>query len=134
MQGRQHTQIPEEASHHAPNPWDDAKLRLLAERREVIGAIAVNTLSGCDSKESDQESDYASADQIRDIEYNHREGLSRRLHQLDTALERITEGIYGLCAECGNRIVEKRLANDPAVSFCVGCQAVSEADSSSLTL
>ena len=113
---------------------DDAKLRLLAERRQVIGAIATDTLGDFDSVSNDQESDYASTDQIRDIEYSHREALSRRLHQLDEALERINSGRYGLCAECGARIVEKRLANDPAVSFCVGCQASSEIGASPPTL
>jgi len=132
MQSRQTTL--KEARRPAPQSWDESRLRLLAERREVIGAIAVNTLASCDSSENPQESDCASLDQIRDVEYSHREALSRRLHKLDDALERIAAGAYGLCAECGARIVDKRLANDPAVSFCVGCQAASESRTSPLTL
>jgi RNA polymerase-binding transcription factor DksA len=132
MQIRQTT--PTKAGERAPHSWDETRLRLLAERRQVIGAIAVNTLGGPDSGENGQESDYASIDQIRDIEYSHREALSRRLHQLDEALERISAGVYGLCAECGARIVDKRLASDPSVSFCVGCQAESESRISPPTL
>jgi RNA polymerase-binding transcription factor DksA len=132
MQSRPTT--PKEASQPAPQSWDETKLRLLAERREVIEAIAVNTLGGSDSGENGQESDYASTDQIRDTEYSHREALSRRLYQLDDALERISAGVYGLCAACGARIVEKRLTSDPAVSFCVGCQAASESRTSPPTL
>jgi DnaK suppressor protein len=132
MQDRQTT--PKEAGQPALHSWDETKLRLLAEKRQVIGAIAVNTLGGFDSGENGQESDYASIDQIRDVEYRHREALSRRLHQLDDALERIDSGVYGLCAECGVRIVEKRLASDPAVSLCIGCQAASESRNSPPTL
>lgn len=128
MQSRQTT--PKKASQPALQSWEETRVRLLAERREVIGAISVNTLPGCDSDENAQESDYASIDQIRDVEYSHREALSRRLHHIDDALERIAEGVYGLCAECGVRIVDKRLASDPAVPFCVGCQAASESRSS----
>lgn len=132
MQSRPTT--PKEASQPAPQSWDETKLRLLAERREVIEAIAVNTLGGSDSGENGQESDYASTDEIRDTEYSRREALSRRLHHLDDALERITAGVYGLCAECGARIVEKRLTSDPAVSLCVGCQAACESRTSPPTL
>jgi len=102
--------------------------------KEIIGAIAVNTLGGSDSNENSQESDHASADEIRDIEYSRRQALTQRLHHLDDALERIAAGDYGLCAECGARIVEKRLASDPAVLFCVGCQAATESRISPLTL
>jgi len=114
--------------------WDETRIRLLAERRDVIGAIAVNTLGRSDSSGNGQESDYASIDQIRDVEYSHREALNRRLRQLDEALERIRGGVYGLCAECGGRIVEKRLASDPAVSLCVRCQAAAEGGGSPPTL
>ena len=125
---------PNEAGEPASQSWETTRLRLLAERRQVIGAIAVNTSGDSRSGGNDQESDYASTDQIRDIEYGHREALSRRLHELDDALERISSGDYGRCAECGARIVDKRLASDPAVSFCVLCQAASETGSSPPTL
>lgn len=132
MQSRHTT--PKEASQPALHSWDETKLRLLAERREVMGAIAVNTLGGSDSSENGQESDYASTDEIRDVEYSRREALSRRLHQLDEALERMSSGVYGFCADCGARIVEKRLTSDPAVSLCVGCQAATESRTSPPTL
>lgn len=131
MQDRQTTT--NEGSQPALHSSDETRLRLLAERREVIEAIAVNTLGG-DSSENGPESDYASTDEIRDVEYSRREALSRRLHQLDEALERISLGVYGLCAECGARIVEKRLTSDPAVSLCVGCQAATESRTSPPTL
>lgn len=125
MQSRQTSA--EEAGQLMINSQDEARCRLMAERRNVILAIAVNPLGGAaDWAQDDQKSDYASIDQIRNVEYGHREALSLRLHMLDEALERIALGVYGLCAECGARIVERRLNIDPAVAFCVGCQTAFE--------
>jgi RNA polymerase-binding transcription factor len=132
MHGRQGTY--KEVSQPVLQSREASRLRLVAERRKLIGAITENTLPGCASDESAQESDYASIDQIRDVEYSHREALSRRLHIIDDALGRIAAGIYGLCTECGVPIAAKRLASDPAVPLCVGCQAAFESDTSPSTL
>lgn len=132
MRGRPTT--PHAAGQQALNVWAEAKLRLLAERNGVADAIAVNPLSSANSETDDQESDYASTDQIRDVEYSHREALSRRLKQLDFALGRINTGTYGHCAECGSLIADKRLASDPAVSLCIACQTAFESGTYSLTL
>jgi DnaK suppressor protein len=104
----------------------EIRRRLLSERREVIGAIAASSLNGHDSTENSQHSDYAAVDQIRDVEYNHRQALSRRLRQIDEAVEKIGAGVYGVCEECGNRINQKRLASDPAAALCVSCQTLIE--------
>jgi RNA polymerase-binding transcription factor DksA len=132
MRGRPTT--PRAARQQALRAWDETKLRLLAERNRVAGAMAVNPLRGSNTEASDQESDYASTDQIRDVEYSHREALLRRLKQLDVALDSISAGTYGVCAECGSRISDKRLASDPAVSLCIACQTASEGAPPSLTL
>ena len=38
------------------------------------------------------------------------------------ALERIKEGEYGICADCGNPIAEKRLNSFPGTMRCLACQ------------
>lgn len=45
--------------------------------------------------------------------------LSIRIIQ--SALERIAEGTYGLCEECGNEIAEGRLRAVPEATRCVNC-------------
>lgn len=132
MQRRQTTS--KGAGEPALGLWEEPRLLLLAERRQVIGALAGNTPGRSGSEDNGQESDSASISHIRDSVYSYREALSRRLHILDDALERISVGVYGLCAECGARIVDKRLAGDPAVAFCVACQAASESQSPTPTL
>jgi RNA polymerase-binding transcription factor DksA len=65
---------------------------------------------------------------VRDVEWNHRELLQARLRRLDDALDRLMADAYGRCSECNKPIEEKRLAVDPAVSYCVSCQHRSEGE------
>lgn len=40
------------------------------------------------------------------------------------ALQRIEEGEYGFCVECGEAIAPRRLDLDPAAPTCIGCAAI----------
>ena len=41
------------------------------------------------------------------------------LHQVDSALERMTKGSYGLCQECHDPVEQDRLLADPLVCYCL---------------
>lgn len=43
------------------------------------------------------------------------------LARIEIALNRVTEGEYGWCAECGEAIAYKRLEIDPAAHLCIAC-------------
>ena len=43
------------------------------------------------------------------------------LQHIDTALERIDAGEYGICQSCGDDIAAKRLDIDPTASVCIDC-------------
>ncbi len=43
------------------------------------------------------------------------------LSQIETALERLEDGSYGMCEECGSKIPKARLNALPYASFCVKC-------------
>jgi RNA polymerase-binding protein DksA len=43
------------------------------------------------------------------------------LENIEAALERIEDGTYGLCEECGVKIPKKRLGAVPYASMCVRC-------------
>ena len=49
------------------------------------------------------------------------EEAKQTVHLIDTALSRIKNGNYGICASCGKEIPEKRLAALPYVTTCVSC-------------
>ena len=44
-----------------------------------------------------------------------------RIRRIEAALKRIETGEFGLCVTCGEDIVPKRLALDPAVATCITC-------------
>lgn len=51
----------------------------------------------------------------------------RRLREIDFALERMAEGTYGICTECGGPIAEERLEAFPSATTCINCQQQREA-------
>ncbi len=52
---------------------------------------------------------------LQDAEMEEYRGIAK-------ALERIKEGAYGICADCGNPISEKRLQSFPGTMRCLACQ------------
>lgn len=48
------------------------------------------------------------------------------LEQVRAALQRVAEGTYGLCTDCGEIIDERRLEALPASAHCVACQELRE--------
>jgi DnaK suppressor protein len=48
--------------------------------------------------------------------------LNERAKSLRVALARVSDGQYGLCAECGESILPKRLLVVPDATTCVACQ------------
>ncbi|MEJ8573978.1 TraR/DksA family transcriptional regulator [Microbaculum marinum] len=46
-----------------------------------------------------------------------------RISLIKAALQRIDEGGYGVCEDCGDDIPPGRLDIDPTVRLCVGCAA-----------
>jgi DnaK suppressor protein len=45
------------------------------------------------------------------------------IHQIKEALKRISEGTYGICAQCGADIDPKRLQALPTATRCISCAA-----------
>jgi len=51
---------------------------------------------------------------------------SRELEQIENALRRIEQGMYGSCELCGGKIADARLNALPYTSTCIDCQRESE--------
>ena len=77
-----------------PATKDDLRARLLARRQRLEEAVA-------EFKETSQ--------------------LTQLLKEIDSALERMDKGPYGLCEICHEPIEEERLRSDPLVGNCLGC-------------
>jgi RNA polymerase-binding transcription factor DksA len=50
-----------------------------------------------------------------------REEMETRIAQLEDALERLDEGIYGTCESCGQSIDPERLEALPQTRLCIDC-------------
>ncbi len=48
------------------------------------------------------------------------------LKKITAALQRIDDGGYGECLECGEEIAEARLSTNPAVTLCIKCAQAKE--------
>jgi DnaK suppressor protein len=50
----------------------------------------------------------------------------QELEMMDMALKKLDDGTYGVCSECGQKIDEARLTEEPFVVYCVKCKAEQE--------
>jgi RNA polymerase-binding protein DksA len=46
---------------------------------------------------------------------------STEIHQIEAALNRISEGTYGTCTKCGEPIDPRRLKTLPTAATCISC-------------
>jgi len=60
---------------------------------------------------------------------NERQGwLFRRARALEEALQRVEQGSYGVCTNCGEPIAPKRLDAIPEALLCTACQTLMETE------
>jgi DnaK suppressor protein len=92
---------------------------LLAEIREKLKSQSddftkgdVGDIYDLASDERDRELDILISDRDRE-----------KIAEIDEALEKIKDGTYGICEECGTRIPKQRLMIMPFARFCVNCKS-----------
>jgi DnaK suppressor protein len=96
---------------------------LLKQREDIVGEVKQMVES---SKEMGQDGIQDIGDEAANI-YNKQVLLSlnenerTRLQEVDEALDRIENGSYGVCEECGGPISLKRLEVRPVAKYCVPC-------------
>ena len=109
--------------------------KLLARRNELldeVDSIRANSLSRRDKNSGDVSAmpihmaDVGSDNYEREFAVDFIEGGQEELREIDTALERIAEGTYGLCEECGGRVRYSRLSALPSARLCIECKRKEE--------
>jgi DnaK suppressor protein len=105
---------------------------LMRKRQEIIREIEGNLgQSLTEDQQRRLESardvgDQALMDLERELGISLMEMRNRKRQSIDEALTRLNEGTYGICAECGIEISEKRLEAVPFAKLCVQCQSQQE--------
>ncbi len=89
--------------------------------RELCAAGSIAYGNGYSADEREPADDCAEV-----IGWRRRDQLESRLRELLDAQDRLVDGCYGRCEECGRAIDERRLAADPATTLCFACQIVIE--------
>lgn len=106
----------------------NAEERLRAERENLVhqltelGADETGDLRD-DVEFGDGFADAAAATAERTEVIGLVESLKTMLDEVDAALDRVAEGTYGTCADCGNEIGAERLEFRPESILCVHCKA-----------
>jgi RNA polymerase-binding transcription factor DksA len=110
---------------------DDVRNRLDQDLKTAIsrlghltGAAAIEERPWTirDRGPSADEVDGLQANESREVGLATRELLMERVNRLSAALDRMSEGAYGTCLECGDAISATRLHAMPEVQTCVRCQ------------
>ena len=93
-----------------------------ARLRQMGGADALDELRPVGDTAFADEVDIIQANEWREIGFATRELLVERVNRLVAAIDRLNEGEYGRCVECGEDIAPARLRAMPEVPTCVSCQ------------
>jgi len=98
---------------------------ILLMRKKDILRNAQRTLSEDMTLESDDlpdEMDLASSEYLQSFTFRLRGREKVFLQKIDRALERIENGTFGLCEQCGEPISPKRLEARLETSLCIRCK------------
>lgn len=99
--------------------------QLLEEKRDEIIKRAEQTLSQdmtLDVDDLPDEMDLASSEYLQSFTFRLRGREKVFLDKITKALERIEDGSFGVCEECGEEISPKRLEARPETTLCIKCK------------
>jgi DnaK suppressor protein len=104
------------------------KEMLLKKRGDLVQEIARRSKASTESSAQDIGDilDSVSEERTRELDLILTDREKRKLAQIDDAIDRIEEGTYGLCEECGIKIPKARLKVLPFAIYCVECQEKNE--------
>jgi len=107
----------------------------LAHFRKKLEEMSDSILTGADRTISDMTdhtdnypdpTDRASAESDRSFELRIRDRERKLLNKIKEAIERIENGSYGICDDCGDEIAVERLDARPVTTYCIDCKTRQE--------
>lgn len=105
--------------------------RLLERRAQLLHQVREQQEIAADQAESQADEGAAlathpadAASDLAEAEISVTVGLTlqEELHEIDMALERLDNGSYGICIDCGKPISRERLEAIPWALRCIACQ------------
>ena len=104
--------------------------RLLSEQlEELMGKNSHTAASVAATTEKSLDfTDQATQESDMDFNIHMKERDSRLVAKIREALERVKDGTYGICEDCGQKISEERLKARPVTTMCIKCKRKQEND------
>ncbi len=105
---------------------ESIKEMLLSMRKKIIEEIYENIKKRKYSYESDEIGDLydlAAIERDKELSLLLHDRDREKLLEIDNALEKIKQGVYGICIECGDKISNGRLRIMPFTQLCVKCKS-----------
>jgi DnaK suppressor protein len=104
--------------------------KLLERRLNELLFEANKTVSGMtDQRENFPDpTDRATMESDRNFTLRIRDRERKLISKIKDALERIENGTFGICEECGEDISDKRLKARPVTTLCIDCKKKQETD------
>ncbi len=99
----------------------------MLEEAQQNGDTTIEELTGSNEVFADP-ADRATAESDRSFTLRLRDRERRLIRKIQAALQRIDDGVYGICEECGEEISIPRLKARPVTRLCINCKARQEAD------
>ena len=106
--------------------------RLLSQRADLLAQIeaqrgGVRGRAEVAQEHFDRPEDSpAQVASARDLEFAINEHETAELDQIDQALKRLDQGVYGICIDCGMEVATERLHALPQAARCMACQEKAE--------
>ncbi len=91
------------------------KIRATSENIHLLNAL-----------NQSEEAELGSVMSIAKIDENRAYANSSELDEIERALDKIKQGIYGICEMCGDEIHSERLEAKPFARFCIKCREIFE--------
>lgn len=101
---------------------------VLADEMKTLLGEAGKTVTEMTSDSSNfpDPTDRATQESDRNFELRIRDRERKLINKIKDALERIDNGEFGICEECGDEISEARLKARPVTTLCINCKMEAE--------
>lgn len=111
-----------------PNPYQIFEDALRAKQRELLDSYERDKAAGNASPDDGIQdlADKAASAYSKELNFSLSDAERNLLMLIEEAFNRMKEGNYATCTNCGAVIGEKRLQAVPWTPFCIDCQELQE--------
>ena len=111
-----------------PNPFQAYEDALRKKQHELLDSYERDKAAGNAQPDDGIQdlADKAASAYSKELNFSLSDGERNSLKLVEEALDRVREGTFGSCTNCGNTIGDKRLQAIPWTAYCIDCQELVE--------